>query len=101
MWPVLQEEVVPFAEFVSCDLVGAGDRVAYLAQHALFEQLPVLATDYTVPPLVEAAIGAEVKETNAWSVCGPTECFLCLSCLSVCLCLSVCVSLSVCVCDYV
>ena len=64
--PALEEAVVPLSEFIESDLTGAGDRVAYLAQHALFEELPALAEDYTIPSLIETAVGTAVKETNAW-----------------------------------
>ena len=38
-------------------------RVAYLAQHGLFDQIPSLASDFSVPAVLHAAA---VGSTNAW-----------------------------------
>jgi hypothetical protein len=40
----------------------------YLAQHALFDQLPELRAHFTPPAVITdaAGAGATVQETNAW-----------------------------------
>jgi hypothetical protein len=48
VWPALEEMVVPLSEFIEHDLSGAGDRVAYLAQHGLFDQVLELRDHYVV-----------------------------------------------------
>lgn len=41
----------------------ASDRVCYLAQHALFEQLPSLKNDFTPPRFCRLGV---LRRTNAW-----------------------------------
>ena len=48
----------------SCVLcVVQGDRIAYLAQHPLFEQFPKLLEDFSTPKYCEVG---ELWRTNAW-----------------------------------
>ena len=51
------------ADGVKTELVE-GRRIAYLAQHQLFEQLPGLLGDFDPPPVCDVAGG--VQRVNAW-----------------------------------
>ena len=78
------EELVTIGEFVERYLIPSNARgvvpleldhaqlreVGYLAQHALFDQLPGLREDYIVPPYC-AALG-ELSNINAWIGTGGT-----------------------------
>ena len=55
-----REEVAPMCEFLAA--LAAGTRVLYLAQHTLFEHLPVLRKDFEVPDCV----GRRLTRINAW-----------------------------------
>ena len=54
------EAVVSVREFVAA--LRADERVVYLAQHPLFEQLPALREDFVVPDCV----GRRLSRINAW-----------------------------------
>ena len=63
------ERLLTLREFISDYLIPsnhgsiASDNVCYLAQHALFEQLPSLKNDFTPPRFCRLGV---LKRTNAW-----------------------------------
>ena len=61
------ERVMPLRDFIDGHLVeGARGGVAYLAQHALFEQLPALQADFAVPPYCALGPSGGPQHVNAW-----------------------------------
>eukprot|EP00435_Cladocopium_sp_Y103_P051611 s963_g16.t1 len=66
-----KEELMPFGRFLkelvapSCSGHGAASTTAYLAQHELFEQCPVLRADVPVPSEWHEVLGPPSR-CNAW-----------------------------------
>ncbi|CAE7679304.1 efhc2 [Symbiodinium sp. CCMP2456] len=64
-----KEELMPFSrfleEFLAPSCSGAQGQTAYLAQHELFEQCPVLRADIALPQAWQQVLGAPSR-CNAW-----------------------------------
>ena len=62
-----RQELMPLARFLRAHLRGGDDAAgrAYLAQHALFEQVPALRADILTPDYCSLG-GGELRAVNAW-----------------------------------
>ena len=65
--PCWRQELMPLARFLEAHLRGGGGAVGrgYLAQHALFEQVPALRADIVTPDYCSLG-GGELRAVNAW-----------------------------------
>ena len=62
-----RQELMPLARFLEAHLRGGGAAAGrgYLAQHALFEQVPALRADIVTPDYCSLG-GGELRAVNAW-----------------------------------
>ena len=58
-----KEKVFSLGDFVAQYMVGDGGETAYMAQHPLFEQIPLLKNDIEPPSILGTK---EVTRTNCW-----------------------------------
>lgn len=79
-WPCVQEDLITIACMVERFLLGHSKlqlattdavshdptSVAYIAQHALFEQIPSLRDHISTPALISGLQGVTVRDVNLW-----------------------------------
>lgn len=62
------QQLLSFSEFLQKHILGKHNEVGYLAQHQLFEQVPQLKDDFTIPEYCNFSDNDEVEspDINAW-----------------------------------
>lgn len=62
------QQLLSFSEFLQKYVLTKGDQVGYLAQHQLFEQIPELKDDFTIPEYCNFTDNDDVEQPdiNAW-----------------------------------
>ncbi|XP_015440321.1 PREDICTED: lysine-specific demethylase 8-like [Dufourea novaeangliae] len=62
------QQLVTFSEFLQKHVLTKHEKVGYLAQHQLFEQIPELKYDFTIPEYCNFSENEEVEQPdiNAW-----------------------------------
>ncbi|XP_015589895.1 jmjC domain-containing protein 5 isoform X2 [Cephus cinctus] len=63
------QHLISFSDFIRSHICGKSDKVGYLAQHQLFEQIPELKDDFAIPDYCnfsDTEDEASIPDINVW-----------------------------------